>query len=219
MNTHHPCTAQTCMVPPADFCPPPLLPGLLLPGLLLPGLLLPGLLLPAVAELELGKASENSSPQDASSESTSPPAFVKAMVGHENSDSDNVVEMVRITVDFKVEMLVKVTNSVSVTKGVQENCLSRRMGLRTTAAPAPALLPVEVVVGGRYKRAQSASSSQIALSLLVTVTGMQLKSLASSGSSSFVTVTWTTWSVVDVVVITSVLVTGGHAEHQPSEPQ
>ena len=123
------------------------------------------------------------------------------------------MKTVRVTVDLRVKVLVNVTTSVSVSKGVQETCLSRSTA--TALAAAAELL----VLGGLYESAQSVSSSSVAFSALVTVMGKQVKSLASSGSEISVTVTSTTFTVVEVVVAVSVSVAGGHAEQKPSEPQ
>lgn len=127
------------------------------------------------------------------------------------------MKAVCVTVDWLVKVLVNVTTSVSVSKGVQETCLSRSTALRTAGAAVALLVPV--VLGGLYESAQSVSSSSVAFSALVTVTGKQVKSLASSGSEISVTVTSTTFTVVEVVVVVSVSVAGGHAEQKPSEPQ
>jgi hypothetical protein len=170
-------------------------------------------------ELEFVVAGENSKPQESSRDSTSPAEFVIAIVGHENSDSSGVVKTVCVIVDVLVTVLVNVTTSVFVSKGVQEACLSRNTALRTAGAAATLLVLVLVVLGGLYESAQSVSSSSVAFSELVTVMGMQVKSLASSGSETSVTVVFTTFTLVEVAVVVSVSVAGGHAEQKPSEPQ
>jgi hypothetical protein len=175
--------------------------------------------LPAVVEAVelLVAAGENSKPQEPSRDSTSPAALVTAIVGHENSDLDSVVNTVFVTVNLRVKVLVNVTNSMFVSKGVQEICLSHRTALRTASAAAALLVPV--ALGGLYESAQSVSSSSVAFWELVTVMGKQVKSLASSGSETSATVTVTTCTVVEVVVVVSISVAGGHAEQMPSEAQ
>lgn len=170
-----------------------------------------------MVELELVAAGENFKLQDSSRDSTSPAAFVNATAGHENSDCDGVVKTVRVTVDLRVNVLVNVTTSVCVSNGVQETALSRSKALRTTGVAAAVRVPV--VLGGLYESAQSVASLSVAFSALVTVTGKQVKPLASSGSEISVTVTCTTVTVVEVVVAVSVSIAGGHAEQKPSEPQ
>jgi hypothetical protein len=127
------------------------------------------------------------------------------------------VKTVCFTVDLLVTVFVNVTRSVLVSKGVQETCLSCGTALRTTGATTALLVPV--VLGGLYENAQSVSSSSVALSVLVTVRGMQVKSLASSGSEISVTTNFTVDMVVVVLVVVAVTMAGGHGEQKPSEPQ
>lgn len=170
--------------------------------------------------LELVGDGENCKPQDSSREST-PTAPVTAMVGHENSDSDNVVRTVFVVVDRLVTVLVTVEVLVIVSKGVQGACLSNSAAALRTAwvAIAALLLLLAVVLAGWYDRAQSVSSSSVALLELVTVMGTHVKSGASSGSSTSVTVTCTSVTVVYVTVVVVVTVAGGHGAQKPSEPQ
>ena len=176
-------------------------------------------MLPAVVLELVVEAGENSKLHESSRDNTSLAALVTAIVGHENSDSDGEVVTVPVMVEWLVTVLVRVTTSVSVSKGVQETCRSHSKALRMKAAGLAALLVVAVVLGGLYESAQSVSSSSVAFSELVTVMGMQVKSLASSGSSISVSVTTTTSTVVEVVVAVSVLVVAGQREQLPSEPQ
>lgn len=174
-----------------------------------------------VEDVELGLAAgENSKAQDSSRDRTSPIVFVTAMVGHENSiDSDGEVKTVCVMVDVLVNVLVNVTTSVSVSNGVQETCFSHGTAALRTTGVAFILLGPAVLGGGLYERAQSVSSSSVAFSALVTVTGKHVNSSASSGSGSLVIVTCTTLTVVEVVVSVSVSVAGGHAEQKPSPAQ
>ncbi len=165
------------------------------------------------------EAGENPKLHEASRDNTSPAALVTAIVGHENSASEGEVVTISVMVEWLVTVRVRVTTLVFVSKGVQETCRSHSKALRIMAAGAAALLVVAVVLGGLYKSAQSELSLSVAFLELVTVMGMQVKSVASLGSSISVSVTTTSWTVVEVVVVVLVLVVAGQKEHVPSKPQ
>lgn len=103
------------------------------------------------------------------------------MVGQENERvSPGGAVTVFVLVVRRVTVVIKVAVSVVVSKGVQDR--AARLWWLAATAVVDGVLPLEVVLGGVYARAQSVSSCSVAPWSLVTVTGTQLNSLASSGS-------------------------------------
>lgn len=178
------------------------------------------LLLP-VPEL-VGVAGTNDRSQDSSKESTSPSEFVTANVGHWNGSGGGSV-MVTVLVKYSVFVVV-VVDSVAVqgaacrgrraALGVKVARPDPRIILAKTEASSVGLLDADVVLGATYESMHSVSSSSIPPSLLVTVIGGQLNSVASSGSSTSMAVLY----IVQVVVVVNVL-PGSQSWQRPSEPQ
>jgi len=180
----------------------------LLPVVLLPLVLL--LAVPLLVELGVGSPSENSSSHFSSRDSSSPNAFVTDIGTHEKSTCS--VKTVVVSVERDVTIRVDVCVLVIVSEGVQGNCLGRSCGADVVGGfwvVVCALLSL-VASGGMYESAHSVSSSNVAFLLFVTVMGTQLKSVASSGSETSVTVRVVIEVYVESLVVVTVLVAAGH---------
>ena len=142
----------------------------------------------ALIDVELGVASDSSSEQDSSKDSSSPTEFVTVIGSQEKPESsDDSAITISVIAIVTVMVLVIVTVSVG-----SQSCL----GWKDLA-----LGWVVVVGGGLYESEQSVSSSSVAFTLLVAVTGKQVNSGASSGS--VVSVAYCVVVVVTVVTVVS----------------